>query len=236
MCGRYTLKTNQLDVATLFDVKPLPDWRPRYNVAPTQMVACVRQKDSGRELVRLRWGLIPGWAKDPKIAYSLINTRSETAATKPSFRSAMKRRRCLIVADGFYEWKKVGKAKIPIHFHLRYGEPFAFAGLWEFWKPKDGDPIESCTIMTTEANTLVAPYHDRMPVILPKLHYEHWLDPKDEDSDKLLALLVPFPDSKMTATPANPIVNTPKNDNPECLVAPVEDAVVEQTKPKRNAK
>src|SRR5262245_49539638 len=186
MCGRYTLKANSHDVATLFDVPPPADWKPRYNVAPTQMVACVRQKDTARELVRLRWGLIPNWAKDPKIAYSLINARSETAATKPSFRSAMKRRRCLIAADGFFEWKKVGKAKMPVHFHLKGGEPFAFAGLWEYWKPANGDAIESCTIMTTEANELVKPYHDRMPVILPTVHYDHWLDAKDEESDRLL--------------------------------------------------
>ncbi len=219
MCGRYTLKSSPQAVASLCNLPPIEAYKPRYNIAPSQEVIGVRAGRAGREWARLRWGLIPSWAKDPKIAYSLINARSETAADKPSFRSAMKRRRCLIPADGFYEWKKVGKQKLPLYIRLRDESPFAFAGLWESWQPPQGDPVETCTILTTTANEVVAPFHERMPVILPNECFDAWLDPGDADAAGLAPLLVPYPAESMVAVPANPIVNSPKVDSPECLQA-----------------
>lgn len=224
MCGRYTLKSNSHAVATLCAVPDIPALKPRYNIAPTQLVPVVRAAEAGRELAMLRWGLIPSWAKDPKIAHSLINARSETAAEKPSFRTAMKRRRCLLPADGFYEWKKVGKQKLPVHIRLKTDEPFAFAGLWESWKPPEGELVETCTILTTSANDVVAPYHERMPVILPEQHFEAWLKPGDADAEGLLPLLVPYPADAMTVVPANPICNSPKYDGPACLQGAAHEA------------
>lgn len=217
MCGRYTLKSSAHAVATLCNVPDASPLKPRFNIAPTQLVPVVRTARGGRELVMLRWGLIPSWAKDPKIAHTLINARSETAATKPSFRTAMKRRRCLLPADGFYEWEKVGKQKLPRHIRLKSDEPFAFAGLWESWKPPEGEPVETCTILTTSANEVVAPYHERMPVILPPAHFDAWLNPANEDSASVQPLLVPYPAGEMTVVPANPICNSPKYDGPDCL-------------------
>jgi putative SOS response-associated peptidase YedK len=153
-----------------------------FNVAPTQPVAAVRVVPGGqeRELVELRWGLIPSWADDPKIGYRMINARSETAATKPSFRSAFKVRRCLVVADGYYEWQKRDGAKQPFYIHMQGGKLFAFAGLWERWVPPDGEAIESCTILTTDANELTKPIHDRMPVIVDPPDFGQWLDPAEK--------------------------------------------------------
>jgi putative SOS response-associated peptidase YedK len=195
----------------------IPELKPRYNISPTQLVPVVRAGQIGRELTMLRWGLIPSWAKDPKIGYSLINARSETAAEKPAFRSAFKRRRCLIPTDGFYEWKKFGKQKMPQHIRRRDGSPFAFAGLWEIWRSPAGEPLETCTILTTSANEVVAPFHDRMPVILPPEHFDAWLKPGDADAPGLLPLMTPYPVAEMVAVPANPICNSPKYDGPDCL-------------------
>ena len=219
MCGRYTLKSNPHAVASLCNLPAIPELKARFNIAPTQLVPVIRAGPSGRELTMLRWGLIPSWAKDAKIAHMMINARAETAAEKPAFRSAMKRRRCLLPADGFYEWKKVGKQKLPLHIRRRDEAPFAFAGLWECWKPPDGEPIETCTILTTASNEVVAPYHDRMPVILPPEYYDAWLKPGDADAEGFLPLMVPFPAAEMVAVAANPIVNSPKTDCPECLQA-----------------
>jgi putative SOS response-associated peptidase YedK len=219
MCGRYTLKSNAHAVASLCNLPTVPELKARFNISPTQLVPVVRASLGGRELAMLRWGLIPSWAKDPKIAFSLINARSETAADKPSFRNAFKRRRCLLPTDGFYEWKKVGKQKLPLHIRRRDEAPFAFAGLWESWKPPDGDPIETCTILTTTANEVVAPLHERMPVILPPEHFDAWLKPGDADAEGFMPLMVPYPSDDMIAVPANPICNSPKYDGPECLQA-----------------
>jgi putative SOS response-associated peptidase YedK len=220
MCGRYTLKSNPQSVATLCNLPAIPELVARYNISPTQLVPVVRTGAAGRELAMLRWGLIPHWAKDPKIAFTLINARAETAAEKPAFRTAFKRRRCLLPADGFYEWKKVGKQKLPLHIRRTDETPFAFAGLWESWKPAEGDPVETCTILTTTSNEVVAPLHERMPVILPPEHFDAWLKPGDADAEAFLPLMVPFPASEMVAVPANPITNSPKFDGPECLQAP----------------
>jgi putative SOS response-associated peptidase YedK len=229
MCARFTL-TRRLNLLVqemtelMLDEGVLHDWDPppRYNIAPTQSVAAVRATpDAGRrELVPLRWGLIPSWAKDPKVGNRLLNARAETVAETPAFRAAFKRRRCLILADGYYEWTGSKGKKQPWHFHLHGNRPFAFAGLWEHWRPPEGEPVETCTIITTEANELAAKYHDRMPVILHAAEYAHWLDPEQQAADDLKPLLVPYPADELEVAAASPLVNSPKNDRPECL-APV---------------
>ena len=218
MCGRYTLRSNLKQLAGLFHVGDvhLPLFGPRYNIAPSQDVLAVRQPD-GREFVELKWGLVPSWAKDSKIGYRMINARCESIAEKPSFRSALKKRRCPIPADGFYEWKKIGaKTKQPYYVHLKEDQPFAFAGLWEHWK-RDGEIIESCTIITTEANELMKPLHDRMPVILPAESYDEWLDPDNQEMEDLPKLLKPYPPEEMDAYPISTYVNSPKNQGRSAL-------------------
>jgi putative SOS response-associated peptidase YedK len=191
---------------------------PRYNIAPTQTVATVRAPSGidKREFAFLRWGLVPSWADDPAIGNRLINARSDTAASKPSFRSAFKHRRCLVLADGFYEWQKLGSKKQPHYFRLRDGKPFAFAGLWERWE-KLGPPVESCTILTTEANDVLRPVHERMPVILDPKDYNLWLDPSPQKPEALQALLRPYPAAEMNGYPVSPLVNNPRNDSPRCI-------------------
>jgi putative SOS response-associated peptidase YedK len=218
MCGRFNRRASPRDVADLFDVT-VSDLPPRYNIAPTQPVAAVRNRpgDKGRELVNLRWGLIPSWADDPKIGYRLINARADTAATKPSFRSAFKARRCLIPTTGFYEWQKREgmKLKQPFHIGLKNDRIFAFAGLWEEWHNPEGEVIESFTILTTDANELMRPIHNRMPVILPPADYAAWLDPKQQDREALTQLLRPFPPDDMLAYPVSTFVNSPRNEGPQ---------------------
>lgn len=216
MCGRFTLRTplsvliGQFQIILGTEIQlPL-----RFNVAPTQDIPVVRSTDGGRELTLMRWGLIPSWSKEANSGPLLINARSETAADKPAFRSAFKSRRCLIPADGFFEWKKVGKAKQPYYFQLADEKPFAFAGLWEKWTE-----IESCTILTTAANEMVASLHDRMPVVLSPNDYAGWLDVKAMEPGKLLDQ---YPASEMKTTPVNPIVNNARNEGAECI-APVAD-------------
>jgi putative SOS response-associated peptidase YedK len=224
MCGRYTLRSDLKRLARLFQVEEvrLPLFDPRYNVAPSQDVLAVREIDGRRELVELKWGLVPRWSKDPTIGYRMINARSETVAEKPSFRSAFKSRRCLIPADGFYEWKKTGaKTRQPYFIHLNDDQPFAFAGLWEYWQG-DGEVIESCALCTTEANELMRPLHDRMPVILPAESYAQWLDPDNQATEALANLLEPFPAQAMAAHPVSTYVNKPANQGPEC-VQPIEN-------------
>ena len=218
MCGRFTRTTPIRVLATLFDFTEGPDLAPRYNIAPTQSIAAVRNVAEAprRELAMLRWGLIPGWADDPKISYSLINARSETAATKPAFRAAFKARRCLILADGFYEWQKQGKHKQPYCLRRQDGKPFAFAGLWERWHPGEEDAVESATILTTSANDAMKPIHERMPVILSPADYPRWLEPKTPRAE-LESLLVPCPSDELTAFPVSKWVNDPKHDDARCL-------------------
>ena len=224
MCGRFTQRLSWAELHELMDlIGPPRNLRPRYNVAPSQDVAVVRATDGGRSLSILRWGLIPAWAKDPAIGYRLINARSETVAEKPSFRSAYRRRRCLIPADGFYEWQRLGKIRQPWLFGLRDGAPFAFAGLWERWTVPEGaaltgslaelgagDPVETCTILTTAANETVAPVHGRMPVILPRDACDPWLAGEDVS-------LAPYAPDAMTAHPVSTLVNKPANDDPRCV-------------------
>jgi putative SOS response-associated peptidase YedK len=218
MCGRFLLMTSGKDIAEEYGLSDFPELFPRYNIAPTQPVLAVRAGATGREAALLRWGLIAPWAKDAKVAP--INARSETAADKPMFRHALRKKRCLIPADGFYEWlSRAGeKRKQPFCFRPRDERPFAFAGLWERWQGPEG-PVESCAILTTEANELVRPVHDRMPVILPEQHWSAWLDAGLQDAAAVVPLLRPYPADAMRAHPVGPAVNNPRNHGPECLTA-----------------
>ncbi len=241
MCGRYSLTTPVEGLRQLFEFPEQPNLAPRYNIAPTQEVAAVRsappagadqgqgdqgQGDqgqgkggAGRHLVLLRWGLIPSWAKDPAIGTRMINARAETLAEKPAFRTAFKQRRCLVLADGFYEWQKRGAGpKQPYRIARRDGAPFAFAGLWERWRdPADGRFVESCTIVTTDANALLRPIHHRMPVILAPEAHGPWLDPESEAA-RLHALLAAEPGLELTAVAISTRVNKVANDDPEVLL------------------
>ncbi len=219
MCGRFTLTDPNADIAVQFNLPEIPDMQPRYNIAPTQPVATVRAGREGkaRELVMLHWGLIPFWAKDTKIGARLINARSETAAEKPSFRAAFRRRRCLVVADGFYEWQKQNGTKQPFFIHLRDSRPFAFAGLWEHWEGPDDSIVQSCTLLTCEPNDFLRVVHNRMPVILDPGDYDLWLDPEVEQPDLLQPLLRPYSAREMAAYPVSRFVNSPNNDSPRCI-------------------
>ncbi|HEX6900686.1 MAG TPA: SOS response-associated peptidase [Thermoanaerobaculia bacterium] len=226
MCGRYTLSTPSDDLALLFDISELMPLPPRYNLAPTQEAAVVRVTEPGapRRLDLLKWGLIPYWAKEAAIGNRLINARSETVVEKASFKTSFKKKRCLIPADGFYEWKKEGKLKQPYLIHRKDGKPFAFAGLWSSWRdPERGQPVETFTILTTDANDLMRPLHDRMPVILDRENFDLWLDPKVEDMAKLQPLLVPHSSEDFEAFPVSRLVNSPTNDLPNCIEPLVQD-------------
>ena len=219
MCGRFTLGTPDHILAELFQLLNMPPLKPRYNIAPTQPVAVVQTSasGSGRDMDLVRWGLVPSWAKDPSIGARMINARAEGVAEKPSFRGPFRSKRCLIPADGFYEWAKAGARKQPYHFRLKDGGPFAFAGLWDAWAAPDGSTLETCAIITTTPNEAVAPVHDRMPVILDRHDHERWLS-RDALVGELLALLRPCPASILEARPVGPHVNNPRNDGPECTV------------------
>jgi putative SOS response-associated peptidase YedK len=221
MCGRFTLTVDPDQLQQQFGLKQPPPaaLAPRFNIAPSQAVAVVAN-NAERVLELFQWGLIPSWAKDPKIGNKLINARAETLAEKPSFRSALKRRRCLVVADGFYEWKKEGSAKTPMYIQLKDGRPFAFAGLWEVWQPPAGSPVKTCTIITTEPNALLAGIHNRMPAILPPEGYDTWLTPGELPTVEALALLQPYDPAQMKATLVSSRVNSPAVDMPE-LVLPL---------------
>jgi putative SOS response-associated peptidase YedK len=223
MCGRYSITTPLEAMRGLFDFEGTPNLRPRYNVAPSQDVPIVRigEGGKGREIAQVRWGLVPGWAKDLSISAKLINARAESVAGKPSFRAAFKRRRCLVPADGFYEWRREGAAKQPYRIARPDGAAFAFAGLWESWRAPEGETIESCTILTTQANATLAPIHGRMPVVLEAGAHAPWLDAAAE-AEALHALLVPAPDALLTAYKVSPRVNNVRNDDEACL-APVDD-------------
>jgi putative SOS response-associated peptidase YedK len=216
MCGRFSLHATPEDIAEEFERPVMPPWAPRYNIAPTENVLAVRLHHGAAEVEALRWGLIPSWAKDPKKAPLLINAKSETAATKPAFRAAFERRRCLVIADGYYEWQKVGRDKQPYYHRLAGGRPFAFAGLWEFWR-RGEQTIKSCTILTTDANEVARPIHDRMPVILDKAARKVWLDPEIEDPAALTDVLRPYAAQEMVVYAVNPAVNKAGNEGPQCI-------------------
>ncbi len=221
MCGRFSLGSTSLDLAAEFGLTDLPDdYSPSYNIAPTQPIwAVVADRAASLQAVKLRWGLIPSWAKDDTIGNRMINARAETIAEKPAYREAFARRRCLIIADGFYEWQRSGKAKVPMRIHLATGRPFALAGIWERWQPPGREPVHSCVIITTAASDFVRPIHDRMPVILGRAERKRWLDPAAQQSE-LLGLLRPYVGTDLSAYPISRLVNSPLHNGPE-VVEPV---------------
>jgi putative SOS response-associated peptidase YedK len=230
MCGRYRLSRRKQVLEEYFvTASGDDDWSPRYNIAPTQPVPVIRQnpREPVRELSLMRWGLIPSWAKDSSVAVSMINARSETAATKPAFRDALKSRRCLIPADGFYEWQKNGKAKQPYCFEVNEGELFAFAGIWDRWKNPNGNWMKTCSILTTTPNAVTSAVHDRMPVILDPDGYDLWLDPGMRDVATASELLRPFDARLMRSCPVSTRINNVANDDETCS-APVELAEGQQ--------
>ncbi|KAF0108582.1 MAG: hypothetical protein FD146_468 [Anaerolineaceae bacterium] len=226
MCGRFALTLDPADLQDAFPEFIFPaQGAPRYNVAPSQPILAL-PNDGTHTAGFFVWGLIPSWAKDPSIGGRLINARAETLAEKPAFRAAYKYHRCLIFADGFYEWQtpttnasRPGvKTKLPHFIRLKSGAPFAFAGLWECWQSADGSEVRTAAIITTEPNALMAPIHNRMPVILPRDAYTQWLDPAPQSPQRLQPLLVPFPAEEMEARPVSALVNSPANDRPEILL------------------
>lgn len=226
MCARFTLRTAALQIAEFFQlIRELVEWeQPRFNIAPTQSVLAVRQSETGREPALVRWGLIPKWATDRSIGVRHINARGEDVANNRVFRTPFRRSRCLIVADGFYEWdgKTNPKKKLPIRFTVGDGGLFAFAGMADQWSGPTGEVVESCSIITTEPNSLVEPIHNRMPVILNPADYDRWLDPNNQDVDSLQPLLVPFPADAMRAERVSDVINSPKCDVDPQLPAGVE--------------
>ena len=230
MCGRYRLSRSKQLLEEYFDsVSSQDDWNPRYNIAPTQLVPIIRQNTNEpvRELSLVHWGLVPSWAKNSSAAAAMINARSETASTKPAFRDAMKSRRCLIPADGFYEWSRIGKSKQPYCFEVNGGEVFAFAGLWDQWTARGGETIETCSILTTIANAVTSVAHDRMPVILERESYKRWLDPQMQDADAASEMLRPCEARFMRCYPVSTRINYVSNDDEECS-RPVELVELQQ--------
>ena len=219
MCGRFTLTIDPADLQAAFPNFSLPEqYHPRFNIAPSQPVM-VLPNDGRHAADFFIWGLIPVWAKDPTIGSRLINARAETLAEKSSFRGAFKYKRCLVLADGFYEWKTQAgsKGKIPYYIHLASNHPFAFAGLWDEWLSPDGSQVKSCTIITTEPNHMMSALHTRMPVILNADDYEGWLDPEPQKPENLQKYLKQYPSNEMVAYPVSTMVNTPMNDRPELI-------------------
>jgi putative SOS response-associated peptidase YedK len=218
MCGRYRLSRRAEILAAYYAEYAGLDWDAHYNIAPTQNVPVIRQdaKDPIRRASLMRWGLIPSWAKDPAAGARMINARAETAAEKPAFKEPLEKRRCLIPADGFYEWQRNGKTKQPYCFELTERKPFAFAGLWDRWRAPDGITLETCTILTTSPNELLADIHDRMPVILSPDSYDLWLDPGFRDVTSAVEMLTPFNAKQMQRYPVSEHVNNVANDGPEC--------------------
>lgn len=219
MCGRFALYIDPIALAKRFQTENAPDWGASYNVAPSIAIPIVRNEHDRRRFAPARWGLIPSWAKDLKIGYSTINARAETVAEKPSFRAAFKHRRCLIPADGYYEWQEIEgqKTKQPWYISQSDQQPMALAGLWEHWQGQDGSEIESCTIIVTSGNELMLPIHDRMPVILPEGSWEQWLDCKNTDAKGLQAMLTQYQSDEMVAWPVTTLVNSQKYNTENCI-------------------
>ncbi len=219
MCGRFTLTVDPADLKEQYQGASFPGkFAPRYNIAPSQAVLAI-PNDGKNAADFFLWGLIPSWAKDASIGSRMINARGETLAEKPSYRGVYKYKRCLIPADGFYEWKSQPgtKTKIPYFIHMKDGKPFAFAGLWDEWHAADGAPLRTCTIITTSPNPLMASIHDRMPVIVKPENYAEWLDEAPRSPDSLQHLIAAFPAEEMEAYPVSALVNSPSNDQAECL-------------------
>jgi putative SOS response-associated peptidase YedK len=217
MCGRFVLISDLAEITTEFDVQEISGNLQRsYNIAPGHTIAAIID-DGSKRLIQLTWGLIPSWAKDPSIGNKLINARGETVAEKPSFKAAFKKRRCLIVANGFYEWQKRGKIKIPVFVRLKSDKPFGFAGLYETWISPDKQELCTCTIITTEANELLQPIHNRMPVIVPKDQENIWLDSEKDDTTHVFSILKPYAHNEMVAYEVSSLVNSPQHNSPDCI-------------------
>jgi putative SOS response-associated peptidase YedK len=217
MCGRFTVTSAPETIRALFRYPEQPNFPPRYNVAPTQPIAVVRLQEGKRQFALMRWGLLPSWVKDPKAFSLLINARGESVLDKPAFSNAMKRRRCLIPADGFYEWQATGGRKQPYHVRAKSGAPLAFAGLWETWTGPNGEELDTAAIITTTANRTLAPIHARMPVIVPEEAFDLWLNCAEVDAETAAALIVPAPDDLLEAYEISTAVNRVANDNPKVL-------------------
>lgn len=225
MCGRFYLDTPRERLREKFALKQMPLLAGRFNIAPSQDIAAIREGEAGRELVMLHWGLIPYWAEEEKTEFSMINARAETVATKLAYRTAFHQRRCLVPASGFFEWEQTARGRQPYAVRLKDTDLFAFAGLWEHWEGEDGKIIESCTIIVTDANELLRPIHDRMPVILDPDDYDAWLGSMTAEIDHLQTLLRPYPTKQLTLYPVSKWVNSPKNDDRKCIEPVVLDNV-----------
>jgi putative SOS response-associated peptidase YedK len=231
MCGRITTTFEFSDIRVRWNLdRDLPQYRPRFNVAPetSPNIPVIVRQGTGNECRLMRWGLIPSWVKDPTIGNQTINARAETLTELPSFKPLVDRRRCIIPADGFYEWRKEGRRKVPMWVHLKTKEPFGLAGLWDVWRKPDGKRVESFTIITTDPNELVRPIHNRMPVILRPEDEERWLDASRTPFVKAQSLLKPLPEELMDAHDVSPIVNSAKYDGPECI-RPVSEEEIPRT-------
>lgn len=218
MCGRFSLSYTYDDLLEYFELAKGPTLAPRYNIAPSQDVVAVKVEEGERRLVGLRWGLVPFWAKDPKVGYKMINARAETAHKAPAFRAAFRGRRCIIPASGFYEWDKKGGSRQPFYVQRADGKPLAFAGLWEHWEDQEGKTvIDSCSILTTVANPDIEKLHDRMPVLLEPDDFALWLDPEERQIDRLQPLLHPAPAGTLTMYPISSYVNKATNEGAQCI-------------------
>ena len=239
MCGRYAVTTSPEALRTLFRYLERPSFPPRYNIAPTQPIAIVRRKDGQREFALVRWGLIPAWVKDPKNFSLLFNARGETVLTKPAYKNAMRRRRCLVPTDGFFEWRRISPAGGQPYFVRRKdGKPFAFAGLWEAWMGPNGEELETAAIVTTNANRTLAPIHERMPVVLSEDAYDLWLNGDAVDAETAASLIAPAPNDLLEAYTVSGEVNKAANDNPQLIAEapPLPGKPVPTPRPKRAAK
>lgn len=217
MCGRFTFSISPELLTVNFGVKILGDLPRRYNIAPTQQVITIRSNGTGSRAGFMRWGLVPSWAKDPSIGNRMINARCESVHEKPSFRTAIRYRRCIIPANGFFEWKEEGGKKHPYYLRMKDGAVMGFAGIWDHWKNPDGEVLETCSILTTASNRLIQPLHDRMPVILHPEEYDFWLDRAVTEPEKLKPLYQPYPADLMEMYPVSTLVNNPRNDSPACI-------------------
>jgi len=223
MCGRFEIHSAIAIIAKLFGIDTFnADIKPNYNIAPTQDIAIIVREGSKKKLIACRWGFVCSWSKDMSQAYKLINARAETVAEKPSFRDAFLKQRCLVVADGFYEWQKVGATKKPMYIHLKSGKPIGFAGLYNSWTSPEGEKICTSTIITTDANEILAPIHDRMPVITPEDKFETWLGPEQQDKDILKTILKPYPAEELEIYEISPKVNSVKYSSPD-IIQPVKN-------------
>jgi putative SOS response-associated peptidase YedK len=240
MCGRYAVTSAPEAIRALFGYPEQPNFPPRYNVAPTQPIAVVRVIDGKRQFALVRWGLLPSWVKDPKNFSLLINARGESLTKKPAFRAAMQRRRCLVPADGFYEWKATGTRKQPYYVRAKSGQPLAFAGLWETWTGPNGEELETAAIVTTRANRALADIHERMPVIVPPEAFNMWLDCVNVDAETAGALIAPASENLLEAYEVSTAVNRTANDNPKLVernLVPAEAELAAQlASPRRRAK